>query len=58
MTAPDGNTVVRFERSTSGWWGGAIGASRNTKQFQQLCDSYASFVRQRGELLGVHEYDV
>jgi hypothetical protein len=36
MTAPEGHGVVRIEKSSSGWMGGAIGASRTTKNFDGL----------------------
>src|SRR4051812_33941259 len=35
-SADDGNSVLRVERQSSGWTGGAIGASRTTKNMEQL----------------------
>lgn len=34
----DGNSILRVERESSGWLGGAIGASRTTKNLEQLRD--------------------
>ena len=34
----DGNSILRVERQSSGWMGGAIGASRTTKNLEQLRD--------------------
>jgi hypothetical protein len=36
MTAPEGHGIIRIERSSSGWMGGAIGARRTTKNFEGL----------------------
>ena len=36
MTAQAGETTVRIERQSSGWMGGAIGASRTTKNMAAL----------------------
>ncbi len=36
MTAPEGHGVIRLEKSSSGWMGGAVGASRTTKNFDGL----------------------
>lgn len=36
MTAPEGHAVVRIEKKSSGWMGGAIGARRTTKNFEGL----------------------
>lgn len=36
MTAPEGYGIVRIEKSSSGWMGGAIGARRTTKNFEGL----------------------
>ena len=34
----DGNSIMRVERQSSGWMGGAIGASRTTKNLEQIGD--------------------
>jgi len=34
----DGNSIMRVERQSSGWMGGAIGASRTTKNLERLRD--------------------
>jgi hypothetical protein len=36
MTAPEGHGIIRVEKSSSGWMGGAIGARRTTKNFEGL----------------------
>lgn len=36
MTAPEGHGVVRIEKQTSGWLGGALGARRVSKNFEGL----------------------
>ena len=36
--AGDGNSIMRLERQSSGWMGGAIGASRTTKNLERLRD--------------------
>jgi hypothetical protein len=36
MSAQPGETTVRIERQSSGWMGGAIGASRTTKNMTAL----------------------
>jgi hypothetical protein len=36
MTAPEGHGVIRLDKVTSGWMGGAIGARRTTKSFEAL----------------------
>lgn len=43
-TAPDGNGVIHLGKSTKGYMGGAIGASRTTKNFDGLvADLQATF---------------
>jgi hypothetical protein len=34
----DGNSIMRVDRQSSGWMGGAIGASRTTKNLERLRD--------------------
>jgi hypothetical protein len=34
----DGNSIMRVERQSSGWMGGAIGAARTTKNLERLRD--------------------
>jgi hypothetical protein len=34
----EGNSIMRVERQSSGWMGGAIGASRTTKNLERLRD--------------------
>lgn len=41
-SAPDGNSILRVERESSGWLGGAIGASRTTKNLERLRDELAA----------------
>ncbi|MDO8361803.1 MAG: hypothetical protein Q7V88_02825 [Actinomycetota bacterium] len=35
-SAPDGNGVIRLEKSSKGYMGGAVGAHRTTKNFDAL----------------------
>jgi hypothetical protein len=51
---PD-TTVVRLTRASSGWAGGAIGASRNNKMFAELIQDLAAPFGQAGTLLGVNQ---
>jgi hypothetical protein len=48
-------TVVRFEKLSSGWLGGAIGAMRVEKQMKALRDDFASAFDSVGLLAGVSE---
>ena len=41
-SGPDGNSIMRVERQSSGWMGGAIGASRTTRNLEQLRDELKS----------------
>ena len=36
MSADQGRTIIRIERQSSGWVGGAIGAARTTRNLQKL----------------------
>jgi hypothetical protein len=36
MTAPEGHGVIRMDKISSGWLGGALGARRTTKNFESL----------------------
>jgi hypothetical protein len=38
----DGNSIMRVERQSSGWMGGAIGAARTTKNLERLRDELAA----------------
>lgn len=48
----EGNSVMRIERQSSGWMGGAIGASRTTKNLDNLSDDLAATFGAAGVLLG------
>ena len=51
---PD-TAVVRLTRVSSGWVGGAIGAARNKKIFDELLQELAAPFGQAGTLLGVNK---
>lgn len=36
MTSPEGHGVIRLDKLSSGWLGGALGARRTTKNFDSL----------------------
>ena len=50
-----GTAVVRLTRVSSGWAGGAIGASRNKKIFDELIRDLGTQFGQAGTLLGVNQ---
>jgi len=55
MGAPTGGTTVRIERQSSGWMGGAIGASRTTKNLKELRTQLEATFSAAGVLQGVNE---
>jgi hypothetical protein len=56
MTAPEpGHSIVRLEKQSTGWAGGAIGASRTKKNVSTLRDELAGAFQQAGVLVAVHE---
>ena len=55
MSTQPGETVVRFERQSRGFMGGAIGARRTTKNMEQLRDEVAQQFQQQGVLNWVRE---
>lgn len=55
MTAGPGETTVRIERQSSGWAGGAIGASRTNKSFASLRGELETIFSGAGVLRGVRE---
>lgn len=55
MAAPEGVTVVRFEKLASGWLGGWIGAMRADNQMRTLRDDFAAAFDSMGLLAGVSE---
>lgn len=50
-----GEVVVRFERQSSGWMGGGIGAMRTNKNLDRLRDEVATAFKEQGILVGVAE---
>jgi hypothetical protein len=48
-----GQTIVRIEKQSSGWMGGAIGASRTTKNFASLKDELTATFESAGVLVSV-----
>jgi hypothetical protein len=55
MSAQPGQTTVRIERLSSGWMGGAIGASRTTKNFAALRAQLEATFSAAGVLMGVSD---
>ncbi len=55
MSASPGETVVRIERLTSGWRGGAVGAARTRRNMASLRTELESTFRAAGVLRGVTE---
>jgi hypothetical protein len=55
MSADSGHAIVRITRSSTGWMGGAIGASRTTKNFTGLRDELAATFEAAGVLVRVDE---
>jgi hypothetical protein len=53
MTAPEGHGVIRVQKSSSGWTGGAIGARRTTKNFEGLRGELEATFAQAGVLKDV-----
>jgi hypothetical protein len=55
MGANPGTTIVRIERQSSGWAGGAIGASRTTRNINSLRQELESTFSSAGVLQGVSD---
>ena len=55
MAADQGMTIIRIERESSGWMGGAIGAARTTKNLKTLRAELESTFSEAGVLHGVTE---
>ena len=56
MSAPQpGQSIVRLEKQSSGWAGGAIGASRTKKNMTGLRDELAAAFQSAGVLVTVQE---
>jgi hypothetical protein len=53
MSSTPGQTVVRIERQSSGYAGGAIGATRTTKNMQSLTKELEATFKAAGVLVGV-----
>jgi hypothetical protein len=47
----DGNSILRIDRQSSGWTGGAIGAARTTKNLEQLRDELTATFHEAGVLV-------
>jgi len=52
-SADTGHSILRVERQSSGWAGGAIGASRTTKNLDQLKQELESSFGTAGVLVAV-----
>jgi hypothetical protein len=55
MTGDAGGSVLRLERLSSGWMGGAIGAARTTNNMKKLRDELTQVFQGDGVLVGVTE---
>ena len=55
MSGEQGTTVIRLERQSSGWAGGAIGAARTNKNLAKLRTELESSFSEAGVLRGVSE---
>jgi hypothetical protein len=55
-SADDGNSILRVERQSSGWMGGAIGASRTTKNLEQLRGELDAAFTAAGVLIGTASF--
>ena len=55
MSTEGGETVVRFERLSKGWMGGAIGAMRTRRNMERLRDEVKQAFEQQGILAWVKE---
>jgi hypothetical protein len=53
MSGEPGNTIVRIEKLSTGWMGGAIGASRTTKNFTSLQTELSTTFDAAGVLVSV-----
>jgi hypothetical protein len=56
MTTEQGETVVRFEKQSKGYMGGAIGAARTRKNMERLRDDVKNSFEQQGILAWVKEH--
>jgi hypothetical protein len=50
-----GQSMIRFDRQNSGWMGGAIGASRVSRNMKALRDEFRDAMSARGMLANVRE---
>ena len=55
-SADDGNSIMRVDRQSSGWMGGAIGASRTSKNLDRLKDELSATFTAAGVLLGTTSF--
>jgi hypothetical protein len=51
-SGPDGTSITRVERQSSGWMGGAIGASRTTRNLEQVRGELDAAFTAAGVLVG------
>ncbi|MCB0986102.1 MAG: hypothetical protein KDB06_15740 [Ilumatobacter sp.] len=55
-SGPDGTGVIRIEKSSSGWMGGAVGASRTRKNFDGLAADLQATFQAAGVLQNVQQF--
>lgn len=48
MVMPDKSFAVRLFKSNSGWWGGAIGAMKVSKQYDSVVDMLSNYFMAQG----------
>jgi hypothetical protein len=53
MSSDAGHSIVRIERQSTGWMGGAIGASRTKKNLSSLKDELSATFEAAGVLVSV-----
>jgi hypothetical protein len=55
-TGPDGNGVIRLDKSSKGYMGGAVGAHRTTKNFDALAADLEATFRTAGVLVHAQQF--
>lgn len=55
-TGPDDNGIIRLEKSSKGYMGGAVGAHRTTKNFDALAADLEGTFRAAGVLMHAQQF--
>lgn len=53
LTAPDKTVVLRIIKSTTGLWGGALGAHKVKKQYREIVDMLSKYFSSLGTFKGI-----